>query len=152
MSPRRDDKAVIGTNEIPYCWINNSRALGIKSLPKTNGNPIKPMTQNTVIIVGRFFTGEVGCVKLPICCSIFFISMSYKFKFLVRKIDQLFLCILYNIFIMIKNFSFLLSRSPIRFCPENSIPTGRQARRGWLQRLAISFLVPPRGIEPRSTP
>jgi len=37
----------------------------------------------------------------------------------------------------IKNFSCLLSKSPIRFCPENPIQTGRRAKRGGLPKLAI---------------
>ena len=49
---------------------------------------------------------------------------------------------------LIKNFSFLLSKSPIRFCPENSIQTGRRAKRGGFLWLAISEMVPPKGLEP----
>ena len=41
---------------------------------------------------------------------------------------------------MIKNFSFLLSKSPIRFCPENSVQTGRRAKRGEPSKLAISSM------------
>jgi len=40
--------------------------------------------------------------------------------------------------LMMKNFSFLLSKSPIRFCPKNPIQTGRRAKRGGFLWLAIS--------------
>src|SRR3989338_10507043 len=46
----------------------------------------------------------------------------------------------------IKNFSFLLSKSPIRFCPENSIRISRRAKRGEPFKLAISSMVQRRGI------
>jgi len=49
---------------------------------------------------------------------------------------------------MIKNFSFLLSKSPIRFCPENSIQTDRRAKRGGFLWLAISEMVRREGFEP----
>ena len=49
---------------------------------------------------------------------------------------------------MIKNFSFLLSKSTIRFCPENPIRISRRAERGEPSKLAISFLVRREGFEP----
>ena len=49
---------------------------------------------------------------------------------------------------MMKNFSFLLSKSPIRFCHENPIRISRRAKRGEPSKLAISFLVLGRGLEP----
>src|SRR3989344_5752143 len=49
---------------------------------------------------------------------------------------------------MIKNFSFLLSKSPIRFCPENPIRISRRAKRGEPFKLAISSMVPSGGFEP----
>ena len=52
----------------------------------------------------------------------------------------------------IKNFSFLFSKSPIRFCPENPIRISRRAKRGGFLWLAISEMVPSRGIEPLSYP
>ena len=57
-----------------------------------------------------------------------------------------------NLFgLRIKKFSFLLLKSPIRFCPENSIQTGRRFaswRRGEPFKLAISSTVRGRGFEP----
>ena len=41
----------------------------------------------------------------------------------------------------IKNFSFLLSKSPILFCPENPIRISRRARRGEPKLFDFSFLV-----------
>lgn len=55
---------------------------------------------------------------------------------------------LFSTLFLIKNFSFLLSKSPIRFCPENSIQTGRRAKRGGFLWLAISEMVRGRGFEP----
>ena len=49
---------------------------------------------------------------------------------------------------LIKNFSFLLSKSPIRFCPENPIQISRRAGRGGFLWLAISLMVRERGLEP----
>ncbi len=43
------------------------------------------------------------------------------------------------IILMIKNFSFLLSKSPIRFCPENSTQTGRRAKRGEASPSCLQF-------------
>ena len=52
---------------------------------------------------------------------------------------------------MIKNFSFLFSKSPIRFCPENPIQISRRAKRGEPSKLAISSMVRGRGFEPPSS-
>src|SRR3989344_7477863 len=41
-------------------------------------------------------------------------------------------------------------KSPIRFCPENSIRISRRAKRGEPSKLAISLLVRGRGFEPPS--
>lgn len=49
---------------------------------------------------------------------------------------------------MIENFSFLLSKSPIRFRPENSIQISHRAKRGEPFKFVISFVVRPRGFEP----
>ncbi|MBN1585013.1 hypothetical protein JW899_01465 [Candidatus Uhrbacteria bacterium] len=42
---------------------------------------------------------------------------------------------------LIKNFSFLLSKSPIRFYPQNSIQISRRAKRSKSFKLAIFFFV-----------
>src|SRR3990167_10937039 len=50
--------------------------------------------------------------------------------------------------IMIKKFSFLLSKSPIHFCPENPIQISRRARQGEPKLFDFSYVVPRRGLEP----
>ena len=47
----------------------------------------------------------------------------------------------------IKKFSFLLSKSPICFCPENPIRISRRAKRGEPKPLAISYVVPGERLE-----
>ncbi len=73
----------------------------MKSPPRIKGTPIKPITQKTLIIVGRFPIRELGVVELLICCSIVF-SLKINLLICYRKWTRLPI----NLFVLrIKKFS-----------------------------------------------
>src|SRR3989338_10967798 len=70
----------------------------------------------------------------------------YELRFNTQNLPIIFFCAFSCIkyifhMVLIKNFSFLLSKSPIRFCTENPIRISRRAKRGEPKPLAISSMV-----------
>jgi hypothetical protein len=102
--------------------------------------PLRPVVKAhvvTTLTVGILLACKVAMVhsEPPFWPPVFLGADYYNTRNKVKvkgnkKSAPLLFLILNSMNSMIKNFSFLLLKPPIRFCPKNSIQTGRRAKRG----------------------